>query len=207
TFAVVTVGALSVSIVKTLFLAWLSTLGLWRLCALLRGWAFCSLLSWSRSLGLIRLIWRLTFICCRSSRIACAGFWFALTLFLSSVLLVQTGQAILSDHIFVVIDDRFLWFLLGCNVTQVFRLYTTFVHFSKLLDFLDIQRDPVFRSGKGKPHRLLEDIGLLQECHTILCFYTVDIVRNIFEGIHIAVQLVVEAAFQFTTLTRQLQRV
>src|SRR5690606_20519179 len=138
------------------------------------------------SLGLIRLIWRLTFICCRSSRIACAGFWFALTLFLSSVLLVQTGQAILSDHIFVVIDDRFLWFLLGCNVTQVFWFYTAFVHLGKLFDFLDIQRDPVFRSGKGKPHRLLEDIGLLQESHTILCFYTIDIVRNIFEGVHIA---------------------
>src|SRR5690606_10813876 len=198
---------LFISVIKSFFLSRLSA---WRLLSrttLIRLHSFRCLLSRTCCFSWIRFIRVGSLLRSRFGAVCCARFWFAFTLFLSSVLLVQTGQAILSDHIFVVIDDRFLWFLLGCNVTQVFRFYTAFVHLGKLFDFCYIQRDPVFRSGKGKPHRLLEDIGLLQECHTILCFYTIDIVRNIFEGIHIAVQLVVEAAFQFATLTRQLQRV
>src|SRR5690606_13847906 len=82
--------------------------------------------------------------------------------------------------------------------------------FIQLVDFfytVGSQWNPVFLTGIGKPHQLFEDIGFLQVCRSTQRFYPLDVVRDVFKRIHVAVQLIVEATFKLAALASQFERI
>src|SRR5690606_189169 len=122
------------------------------------------------------------------------------------VAVIQAGQTILPHHVFVVVTYGLLLHDLGeHHRTDLFRLHPFFIQLVDFPDTVGGQRNPVFLTGISKPHQLFENIGFLQVCRSTLGFYALDVIWDIFKSVHVAIQLIVEAAFEFTALACQLE--
>ena len=58
-----------------------------------------------------------------------------------------------------------------------------------------------------EPHQLSENICFLQLGRTLLCQQRLVYLWNILDGLHVGVQLVVEATFQSPTLSTEFARI
>src|SRR5690606_14369907 len=101
---------LFISVIKSFFLSRLSAWRLLSRTALICLHSFRCLLSRTCCFSWIRFIRVGSLLRSRSGAVCCARFWFALTLFLSAVFFVQSGQAVLTHYVFVIVGDRFLGF-------------------------------------------------------------------------------------------------
>jgi hypothetical protein len=135
----------------------------------------------------------------------CSSFGTSLPAFLLFLLFgaVEAVDAVLAHHVLIV-RLFFQRFVFHCN-NDLTRFITGLVHFDDLLHAVNGNSDErVGLIGVGEVHNSLEDICFLVEGEPFLRLEPDVGIWKIFYSIEIAVQLIVQAAFQLSALACQL---
>jgi len=85
---------------------------------------------------------------------------------------------------------------LQLNRLQVFYLLALLVEALNFLHAHNRERVLLIVIGEAIPHQVLEDVALLQVCNAFHCFQRIGMIREYGKGVHISIQLIIEAALQ-----------